>query len=126
MAYVNNDTGSSLGDFGDDTFGSNSAAFGNTLNPDGLKGVSLGGIPAIPEASSFSIGQLFKDSPLGGMSGTGMLQGIGAIAQVTGSLYDAHQKQKYQDKLFNMEQDRVNRENTKQQKQQNNYDKVFG
>jgi hypothetical protein len=114
-----NDTGSSFGDFSDGAIGS------SALNPDGLKGISLGGISSDTPSSSFSMGKLFGDNPLSGISSTG-LQGIGAIAQVAGSIYDAYNKQKYKDKIFGMEQDRVNREVAKQTTQQNNYNKVFG
>lgn len=61
---------------------------------------------------------------LGGVGTT--IQGIGAVAQAAAGFYDAHNKKKYQDKVFGMEEARVARETTRQDKQQANYDKVFG
>lgn len=62
-----------------------------------------------------------------GLSGIGStLQGIGALAGAAAGIYDAYNKKKYQDKVFGMEEQRVARATARQDKQQANYDKVFG
>ena len=54
------------------------------------------------------------------------MQGIGSIATAAAGIYDAHNKKKYQDKVFGMEEQRVARATERQDKQQAAYDKVFG
>lgn len=68
---------------------------------------------------------VFGDSFSSGNIG-GTMQGIGSIATAAAGIYDAHNKKKYQDKVFGMEEKRVERETGRQDKQQVAYDKVFG
>jgi hypothetical protein len=72
-------------------------------------------------AGGFDLGGLFKADKIGGT-----LSGIGEIAKAGAMVYDAYNKKKYQDKVFGMEEKRVARETARQDKQQANYDKVFG
>ncbi|MDD2267467.1 hypothetical protein [Sulfuricurvum sp.] len=82
----------------------------------GDTGFDFGKVPAVQN------GGLFDN-----MKGLGTtLQGIGAIASAAAGVYDAYNKKKYQDKVFGMEEARVNRENARQDKQQLAYEKVFG
>lgn len=71
--------------------------------------------------SSGIFGDAFSAGKIGGT-----MQGIGAIAGAAAGIYDAYNKKKYQDKVFGMEEKRVTRETARQDKQQANYDKVFG
>lgn len=94
------------------------------MSPDDVKGlgdssISLDSIMKKPDAlkSAGGFGDMF--------SGENM-QGFGSIAQAAAGIYDAHNRKVYQDKVFKMEEDRVNRANTKQDKQQAAYEKVFG
>lgn len=69
----------------------------------------------------FSVSDIFgKDK----MAST--MQVIGSIAQAAAGIYDTHNRKSYQDKVFSMEESRINREKAKQDKQQAEYDKVFG
>jgi len=92
------------------------------INGLGESSLSLDSILSKPDAvkSAGGFGDIFG----GGVSGT--MQGIGAIASAAAGIYDAHNKKKYQDKVFKMEEDRVNRANARQDKQQAAYEKVFG
>jgi len=105
-------------------------SYGNTLNDiagaeysmmDQINDVkspfSLGG----ESAGGLDLGGMFKPDKIGGT-----LQGIGAIATAAASVYDAYNKKEYQDKVFKMEEKRVKRETERQDKQQANYEKVFG
>lgn len=87
----------------------------------GGSSLSLESILAKPDAVKSAGGLLDMK---GGMGST--LQGIGAIAGAAAGIYDAYNKKKYQDKVFKMEENRVNREIARQDKQQANYEKVFG
>lgn len=89
----------------------------------GGSSLSLESILSKPDAAGMkSEGGLFNMK--GGMGST--LQGISAIAGAAAGIYDAYNKKKYQDKVFKMEENRVNREVARQDKQQSAYDKVFG
>lgn len=54
------------------------------------------------------------------------LGGIGQAISGAAAIYNAAQTKKYQDKLFDMEKDRVDRANARQQKMQENYEKSKG
>jgi len=112
----------------DDTIGDawgNSAGEIDMLGAGVDQGMSLDSILAKPDAMKsavgFDLGNMFKANNIGGT-----LQGIGAIAGAAAGIYDAHNKKKYQDKVFGMEEKRVARETERQDKQQANYEKVFG
>lgn len=85
--------------------------------------LSLDSILAKPDAvkSAGGSGDLFSGNNIGST-----MQGIGAVAQAAAGVYDMHNKKKYQDKVFSMEEKRVNRANERQDKQQAAYEKVFG
>lgn len=92
------------------------------LSPEFAKSVGMEGVSksnALESAGGFS--DMFSKGNIGST-----LQGIGAIAGVAASIYDSHNRQKYQDKVFKMEEDRVDRAKARQDKQQAAYEKVFG
>lgn len=112
----------------DDTIGDawgNSSGEIDLLGAGADGGMSLDSILAKPDAlksaGGFDMGNMFKPDKI-----SGTLQGIGAIAEAAAGIYDAHNKKKYRDKVFGMEEKRVARETQRQDKQQLNYEKVFG
>jgi hypothetical protein len=94
---------------------------GEAMSPSFAKSKGMDGLADTKSAGGFDFGNMFKVENIGGT-----LQGIGAIAGAAAGIYDAHNKKKYQDKVFAMEEKRVARETERQDKQQANYDKVFG
>ncbi len=119
---LESNTGVSAIEFGNDLINpadkidvGNINGIGEVTSTDFLKTAKLDGLTDLKSAGGFN---------LGGVGTT--IQGIGAVAQAAAGFYDAHNKKKYQDKVFGMEEARVARETTRQDKQQANYDKVFG
>lgn len=74
-----------------------------------------------PSGGGFDLSGLTSPKNLGST-----IQGAAAIAQTAASIYDAHNRKSYQDKVFKMEENRIAREQAKQDRQQAAYDKVFG
>lgn len=60
----------------------------------------------------------------GGFGST--LQGIGAVTGALASIYGIHEQKEYQDKVLGMEEKRVADNNARRDKQQAEYDKVWG
>lgn len=113
--------GSELGTVADDyNYGGISA---DDITATGGSELSLNSILAKPDTvkSAGGFGNMFSADKLGST-----MQGIGAIAQAAAGIYDMHNKKEYQDKVFSMEEKRVNRANERQDKQQAAYEKVFG
>ena len=72
-------------------------------------------------AGGFDMSTMFDGKNIGGT-----MQGRGQIATAAAGIYDAYNKKEYQDKMFGMEEARVKRATERQDKQQANYEKVFG
>jgi len=89
----------------------------------GESGISLDSILSKPDVakSAGGSGDMFSAGNIGST-----LQGGAAIASIAAGVYDTHNRKKYQDKVFKMEEERVNRANARQDKQQAAYEKVFG
>lgn len=113
--------GSELGTVADEyNYGGMSA---DEITATGGSDFSLDSILAKPDTikSAGGFGDMFDKNNIGST-----MQGIGAVASAAAGIYDMHNKKKYQDKVFSMEEKRVNRANERQDKQQAAYEKVFG
>jgi hypothetical protein len=94
---------------------------GEAMSPEFAASQGMDGVAGLKSNIGFDLGNMFKADKIGGT-----LSGIGEIAKAGAAIYDAHNKKKYQDKVFGMEEKRVERETERQDKQQANYEKVFG
>jgi hypothetical protein len=72
-------------------------------------------------SDGFDFSNLFSSDNLAGTIG-----GVGTALSGAASVYNAIQTKNYQDKLFKMEKERVDRANARQEKLQNNYEKSKG
>jgi len=74
----------------------------------------------ITKNDSFNWDTLFDSKNL-----SGTLQGVGAVTGAVGQIYQSFLTKEYQDDIFKLEKNRVDKETKKQDKQQDEYDKVW-
>ncbi|MGP1579975.1 MAG: hypothetical protein ACTTH5_02995 [Wolinella sp.] len=91
--------------------------------------------PAPPKAPAFDMNSAKAPSmqapnPSSFMGSLGaassVMAGVGALLGGIGSVYDAHLKKKYQEKVFNMEKERVNRQLKRESEASKTLEGVWG